>query len=77
LILTLLAALSAARGETNGGVNCAELGFAETLMCSSCRRLKETVKDENLVRECNACCVDDSDTGSKAVFTSAVLEVCQ
>merc|ERR1711915_1122472 len=38
---------------------CRELGFTESLMCSSCFKLSDFVGDEELVEECKSCCHQD------------------
>jgi len=38
---------------------CLEKGFGEGLVCSSCKKFEEIVKDEELAKECMDCCTDD------------------
>jgi len=56
---------------------CTELGLKrETLICSTCDKLKEYVKDEDLVKECFQCCESETQE-SNARFASASLITCK
>mmetsp|Transcript_21822 Transcript_21822/g.35145 ORF Transcript_21822/g.35145 Transcript_21822/m.35145 type:complete len:81 (+) Transcript_21822:37-279(+) len=55
---------------------CLEKGFGEGLVCSSCKKFEEIVKDEELAKECMDCCTDDKAVVS-GKFANARLEVCQ
>ncbi|KAL3155310.1 hypothetical protein ABBQ38_010874 [Trebouxia sp. C0009 RCD-2024] len=53
---------------------CIELGFDQP-DCADCGRLRDYIKDEDLVAECHGCCTQaKNEPGNK--FRSAVLEVC-
>eukprot|EP00667_Euglena_gracilis_P027905 EG_transcript_35012 len=58
----------------HGAPSCAENGFTDGLVCSSCETLKEIVKDEALYTECKACCTDDT---RQAVYKAGQLVVCR
>ncbi|EKX38781.1 hypothetical protein GUITHDRAFT_115110 [Guillardia theta CCMP2712] len=62
--LALLLATSGVLAEKNA--SCRELGFTETLVCSKCTRLEESIKDTDLVSECRSCCSEDVDDASAA-----------
>eukprot|EP01026_Neomeris_dumetosa_P041123 TRINITY_DN3400_c0_g1_i3.p2 TRINITY_DN3400_c0_g1~~TRINITY_DN3400_c0_g1_i3.p2 ORF type:complete len:127 (-),score=12.23 TRINITY_DN3400_c0_g1_i3:115-495(-) len=50
--------------------------FTGLQTCSDCTRLGEFVKDQELIKECESCCVDDA--GDDLVqYNSAILEVCK
>ncbi len=72
--LALLVAAGAA-AEPNE-TNCRALGFAPSLLCSSCSKLAEHVgKEDALVGECEGCCNEDS--SALGVFASAHMDVCK
>jgi hypothetical protein len=55
---------------------CGELGFAPSLLCSSCAKLGEHVgAHDPLVNECLGCCADEA-AGAKK-HSRAILEVCK
>jgi len=57
--------------------SCAQLGFAETLMCSKCQKLRQHVPaNDPLIGECDGCCIDDTAKTMKQQFASASLDVC-
>mmetsp|Transcript_15342 Transcript_15342/g.35181 ORF Transcript_15342/g.35181 Transcript_15342/m.35181 type:complete len:84 (+) Transcript_15342:44-295(+) len=74
--LALLLATSGVLSERNS--SCRELGFTETLVCSKCSRLEESIKDTDLVNECRSCCSEDVDDATGlAKAASIVLEICE
>uniref|UniRef100_A0A7S4NRG0 Selenoprotein F/M domain-containing protein n=1 Tax=Paramoeba aestuarina TaxID=180227 RepID=A0A7S4NRG0_9EUKA len=50
---------------------CANLGFSDSLVCSSCTHLSRFVDEEDLVNECKLCCTPDAD--DEKTFTMAEL----
>ncbi|EGG15048.1 15 kDa selenoprotein [Cavenderia fasciculata] len=49
----------------NGGLsklNCHDLGFTDSLLCSSCTDFEEFVADPSLVEECKNCCAQEAKT---------------
>lgn len=56
LLLALLVAGSNAVDDKQ--TKCSELGFINPA-CSDCELLSQFVKDEELVRDCKGCCVQD------------------
>ena len=43
------------------------MGFADTLVCSSCKKLEEFVSNSDLISECEQCCSADADDRSGEV----------
>ena len=74
--LTLLVASAAADGPDEAA--CRELGFAPSLVCSSCDKLGEYVGDASdaLVAECRQCCTEEA-AGASGVYASATLDICK
>ena len=76
-LLLLVASSSLAAGEETNETTCRGLGFAPSLLCSSCTKMGEFVgADDALVGECNGCCTDDV-SNSGTVYAKAVLDVCR
>jgi len=60
--------------------HCEKLGFRkENLLCSSCQKLDEYVKDQALYHECLECCTADLDDDQQEPqrFHSATLVLCK
>jgi len=76
LALLCVVGISANNNDVLSAERCLELGFSrETLVCSSCDRLREYVKDEELFHDCLTCCEPEfSDDSSR--FQSATLTLC-
>lgn len=56
--------------------SCTELGFSSSLLCSSCRELKQFGL-EVLEDECKQCCQADQGAASEEKkYAGAILEVC-
>jgi len=56
--------------------DCRQLGFSETLLCSSCSDLSQFVTDGDLIKECKSCCSDETEN-TEQTFVSAQLVVCR
>jgi len=56
--------------------NCAELGFKETILCSSCKELESYIPDEELVNDCKRCCAAETEN-KVTTFSSGRLIVCR
>lgn len=74
--LAALLLVSSARAESEEG-SCRSLGFAPSLLCSSCVKLGEFVAaDDPLLAECNGCCTEDI-SHSGVIYSKAILDVCR
>lgn len=74
--LAALLLVSSARAESEEG-SCRSLGFAPSLLCSSCGKLGEFVAaDDPLLAECNGCCTEDI-SHSGVIYSKAILDVCR
>jgi len=70
----LLAATAAAEPPSEAA--CRALGFAPSLLCSSCAKLGEFVgADDSLVTECQQCCT--AEEASASSYARATLDVCK
>jgi len=74
--LVLLLAAFCSSSSANQ-ISCSELGFKETLLCSSCDDLEKFVPDKDLISDCQKCCAEEGDKNSKKNYVSAKLVVCQ
>ena len=73
--LVLATAVLTARAESEGS-DCRALGFAPSLLCSSCTKLGEHIgADDPLLAECGKCCNEDAELSS--TFARATLDVCR
>jgi len=76
LLVAVVVSLSSARADDP---SCKELGFGESLMCSSCKQLNTAIggKDAGLIKECERCCIAEQEkTASASGFTHGSLDVC-
>jgi hypothetical protein len=65
------------RGEEHDEAACRALGFAPSLVCSSCDKLGEFVDaSDSLVAECRGCCTEEV-AGASGKYASAVLDICK
>mmetsp|Transcript_20021 Transcript_20021/g.51093 ORF Transcript_20021/g.51093 Transcript_20021/m.51093 type:complete len:84 (+) Transcript_20021:310-561(+) len=56
---------------------CVEKGFQpDTLLCTSCKKLQEHVKSEEVYDECMQCCTEVQEEEKVEKFASASIEVC-
>ena len=68
--------LGAARAEPDEAA-CRALGFAPSLLCSSCDRLGDHVGlDDPLTSECRGCCVEEVN-GTGGSYAQATLDICK
>ena len=68
--------LGTARAEADE-VACRKLGFAPSLLCSSCDRLGDHVGlDDPLTSECRGCCVEEVN-GTGGSYAQATLDICK
>lgn len=69
--------LGAVAADSDNETACRALGFAPSLLCSSCAKLGEYVGEEDaLVGECKSCCAEDA-SNAGAVYPRAVLDICR
>jgi len=65
-------------GNGSADLSCSELGFKETLLCSTCNDLESFVPDKELVNECRKCCDEEEEgTTLDKKFKRATLTVCK
>lgn len=77
LAALLLAGAAVAAAEKPSEAECKALGFAPSLLCSSCKKLGDFVGAEDaLIGECQGCCTED-DSASASTFARATLDVCK
>eukprot|EP00899_Mesostigma_viride_P026646 jgi/Mesvir1/7166/Mv02526-RA.1 len=57
-------------------IDCPSLGFSGMSRCSDCVLLSEYVQDEELVADCNKCCIKTNEDTGKERYRKATLEVC-
>ncbi|GAQ81836.1 selenoprotein family protein [Klebsormidium nitens] len=63
--------------DAKAELSCEELGFTGLGLRRFCDTFAEYVKDAELEADCRRCSIpDDGDDGSKVVYASATLEVC-
>ena len=57
---------------------CRSLGFAPSLVCSSCDKLGEYVANASdpLLAECKQCCTEEA-AGASGQYNSATLDICR
>ena len=53
---------------------CKQLGFSDTLLCSSCVEFEKHTNHEQLVSDCKRCCVEEETV--EEFYTSAKITVC-
>ena len=69
--------VAAAAAERQDEATCRSLGFAPSLLCSSCDKLVEHVPAEDpLIGECRSCCTEEV-TGTGGTYSQAVLDICK
>ena len=75
--LLLLGVASAATQEESrpSEAECRTLGFAPSLLCSSCAKLGDVLGDDVLVRECQQCCT--AEDAEAMHYAKAILDVCR
>mmetsp|Transcript_11046 Transcript_11046/g.24111 ORF Transcript_11046/g.24111 Transcript_11046/m.24111 type:complete len:87 (-) Transcript_11046:615-875(-) len=55
---------------------CRSLGFAPSLLCSSCTKLAEFIPaGDSLIQECEHCCTAES--AESGAYAKATLDVCK
>jgi hypothetical protein len=78
ILFLVLAPATRANSDENklSESECRTLGFAPSLLCSSCAKLAEFIPTgDSLLGECQSCCTDDiADNGS---YSHATLDVCK
>jgi len=78
LTAVLFILISAVSKSLSSTLSCTELGFKETLVCSSCDELERFVPDEELSKDCRRCCAEEEEKAVEAPrFVRARLVVCQ
>ena len=70
--LVLLVAVAGA--EPNA--ECQALGFASTLLCSTCDKLASYTESNALLSECRGCCTEDV-SGTSGKYAQATLDICR
>ena len=69
--------LGSAMADEANETACRSLGFAPSLLCSSCSRLGDYVgSEDSLVGDCKSCCTEDV-SNSGTIYPRAVLDICR
>ena len=55
---------------------CLELGFGDSVLCSTCDVLANATKSEALDAECRSCCVSER-ASTSTLYTQITLEICE
>ncbi|GAM25710.1 hypothetical protein SAMD00019534_088850, partial [Acytostelium subglobosum LB1] len=61
---------------TQLSVNCHDLGFTESLLCSSCQAFEEFMGNSDAVDECKKCCSVEA-LHQKKTYTKAEVVICR
>ena len=72
LIPLILSSASAAPSASQ----CLELGFGDSVLCSTCDIIFNATKSEALDKECRSCCVSER-TSTSTLYERVVLEICE
>jgi len=71
LFVATINLLEAAAAVSN---ECKQLGFSDTLLCSSCVEFEKHINHQQLVADCKKCCVEEET--AEEFYDSAKLTVC-
>jgi len=75
-LLALFVSIFSFVASEGSGPSCTELGFKETLICSSCTDLATFVPDQDLFAECKRCCAEENEKTVSIKYSAANLIVC-